>query len=290
MQVQISDAKNKLRSADDYRGLVGSFFEQTVADVYEHYERELHRANAMDFDDLLFRAVNLLELFQEVRDRYAQRLPLDPRRRVPGHQPRPVPLARSCSRASTATSRWSATTTSASSRARWSRWRDGTTQADRGRCASGDEVLSCYGSGDFRPARVTRDPRRPRGEAVEISTRSGRRLVSTPEHVALRRLPPRHSPQLHMTYLQWRQDMGFRVGTTRTCRGPRRASVSGVALRAMQERADAAWVLVDARAEREAARRGRGRRSGTAAGHCTSRCRRSRITSTRDLRGPRGAT
>jgi DNA helicase-2/ATP-dependent DNA helicase PcrA len=70
MQGQISDAKNKLRSADEYRQLVGSFFEQTAADVYEHYERELHRMNAMDFDDLLFRAVNLLELFQEVRDRY----------------------------------------------------------------------------------------------------------------------------------------------------------------------------------------------------------------------------
>jgi DNA helicase-2/ATP-dependent DNA helicase PcrA len=70
MQAQISDAKNKLRSADEYRQMVGSFFEQTVADVYEHYERELHRMNAMDFDDLLFRAVNLLELFQEVRDRY----------------------------------------------------------------------------------------------------------------------------------------------------------------------------------------------------------------------------
>src|SRR5690349_6988749 len=70
MQAQISDAKNKLRSADDYRELVGSYFEQTVADVYEQYERELHRMNAMDFDDLLVRAVNLLELFQEVRDRY----------------------------------------------------------------------------------------------------------------------------------------------------------------------------------------------------------------------------
>jgi DNA helicase-2/ATP-dependent DNA helicase PcrA len=72
MQSQISDAKNKLRSADDYRQLVGSFFEQTVADVYDNYERELHRMNAMDFDDLLVRSVNLLELFQEVRDRYAR--------------------------------------------------------------------------------------------------------------------------------------------------------------------------------------------------------------------------
>src|SRR6201985_116586 len=49
MQSQISDAKNKLRSSEDYRQLVGSFFEQTVADVYDSYERELHRANAMDF-------------------------------------------------------------------------------------------------------------------------------------------------------------------------------------------------------------------------------------------------
>ena len=68
---QISDAKNKLRDAEDYRQLVGSYFEQTVADVYELYERDLHRMNAMDFDDLLVRAVNVLELFPEVRARYA---------------------------------------------------------------------------------------------------------------------------------------------------------------------------------------------------------------------------
>jgi DNA helicase-2/ATP-dependent DNA helicase PcrA len=68
---QISDAKNKLRDADAYGHMVGSFFEQTVADVYRSYERELHRMNAMDFDDLLVRAVNVLELFPEVRERYS---------------------------------------------------------------------------------------------------------------------------------------------------------------------------------------------------------------------------
>jgi DNA helicase-2/ATP-dependent DNA helicase PcrA len=72
IQSQISDAKNKLRDADDYAHQVGSFFEQTVADVYGSYERELHRMNAMDFDDLLVRAVNVLELFPEIRERYAE--------------------------------------------------------------------------------------------------------------------------------------------------------------------------------------------------------------------------
>jgi DNA helicase II / ATP-dependent DNA helicase PcrA len=71
IQSQISDAKNKLRDADAYGHMVGSFFEQTVADVYRSYERELHRMNAMDFDDLLVRAVNVLELFPEVREVYA---------------------------------------------------------------------------------------------------------------------------------------------------------------------------------------------------------------------------
>jgi len=69
---QISDAKNRLRDAAEYRSMIGSYFEQTVADAYELYERELLRFNAMDFDDLLVRAVNVLELFPEVRERYEQ--------------------------------------------------------------------------------------------------------------------------------------------------------------------------------------------------------------------------
>jgi DNA helicase-2/ATP-dependent DNA helicase PcrA len=68
---QISDAKNKLRDSETYGQLVGSYFEQTVADAYRIYEREMHRMNAMDFDDLLVNAVNVLQLFQEVRDRYS---------------------------------------------------------------------------------------------------------------------------------------------------------------------------------------------------------------------------
>src|SRR5918912_1846975 len=67
---QISDAKNTLLDAEGYRQRVDSFFEQTAADVYELYEQRIHSMNAMDFDDLLLRCVDLLRLFPEVRDRY----------------------------------------------------------------------------------------------------------------------------------------------------------------------------------------------------------------------------
>ena len=68
---QISAAKNHLRSAEEYRRSVSGPFEEMVADAYDLYERDLLRMNAMDFDDLLFRTVNVLELYEEVRTRYA---------------------------------------------------------------------------------------------------------------------------------------------------------------------------------------------------------------------------
>ena len=67
---QISSAKNKLNDASAYSQAVGSQFEELVGEVYTLYERDLMRMNAMDFDDLLFRTVNLLELYPEVRGRY----------------------------------------------------------------------------------------------------------------------------------------------------------------------------------------------------------------------------
>ncbi len=71
IQNQISALKNRLQDAGSYRDGVASPFEEMVADVYEVYERDFHRMNAMDFDDLLFRTVNLFELFEDVRERYS---------------------------------------------------------------------------------------------------------------------------------------------------------------------------------------------------------------------------
>jgi DNA helicase-2/ATP-dependent DNA helicase PcrA len=70
VRAQISGAKSHLLDADGYAQAQGSHFEHAVADVYRLYERRMLEANAMDFDDLLVRTVNLLELFEDVRERY----------------------------------------------------------------------------------------------------------------------------------------------------------------------------------------------------------------------------
>jgi DNA helicase-2/ATP-dependent DNA helicase PcrA len=69
---QISHAKNRLISPDEYANQVQSFYDQTVADVYQLYQRRLFGSNAVDFDDLLMLTVDVLERFPDVREKWHQ--------------------------------------------------------------------------------------------------------------------------------------------------------------------------------------------------------------------------
>ncbi len=241
MQSQISDAKNKLRSVEDYRQLVGSFFEQTVADVYEQYERQLHRANAMDFDDLLVRSVNLLELFQEVRDRYASSfrwVMVDEYQDTNHVQYRWLQLLTSEHR-NLAVVGDDAQCLVAGTPITMG---DGTIKPIE-EVRSGDEVLSSFGSGEFRPSRVTETFESRRAMGVKITTRGGRQVVSTAEHTHFAGYRAEYMTQRHLTYLMWRRDKGFRVGTTRTRPSGQHPQAHGLQIRSAQEHADAAWVL-----------------------------------------------
>jgi DNA helicase-2/ATP-dependent DNA helicase PcrA len=70
VRAQISGAKNKLVDAATYAQAQGSVFEEVTAAVYELYEKRMLEANAMDFDDLLVRTVNVLETSDEARERW----------------------------------------------------------------------------------------------------------------------------------------------------------------------------------------------------------------------------
>ena len=239
---QISDAKNQMLDAAGYREQVSSFFEQTAADVYDLYEKRIHAMNAMDFDDLLLRSVNLFELFKDVRERYANQfrhILVDEYQDTNRTQYRFLELLAG-------------------------EHRNLMVVGDEDQCLvegtlvtmgdgsvrpiesvrEGDEVLSCYGSGEYRPARVSRAyGARRRGEGIEITTASGRSLVSTAEHIHFAGFKLGTTPQLYMTYLMWKQGTGFRLGTSRTYTDGQVKPMVGFVQRCRQERADAAWVV-----------------------------------------------
>jgi DNA helicase-2/ATP-dependent DNA helicase PcrA len=68
---QISNAKNQLIGPDEYASRVASFYDQTVADVYNLYQRRLFGSNAVDFDDMLMLTVDVLQRFPEARAKWA---------------------------------------------------------------------------------------------------------------------------------------------------------------------------------------------------------------------------
>jgi DNA helicase II / ATP-dependent DNA helicase PcrA len=238
---QISDAKNKLRDAEAYRQLVGSYFEQTVADVFEVYERDLHRMNAMDFDDLLVRTVNVLELFPEVRARYAasfRHVLVDEYQDTNHAQYRLLQLLAGEHRNLAVVGDDDQCLVEGTPVT----MADGTVRPIE-EVRTGDLVRSSYGSGDFRAARVTGTFRSERSGGIRITTRGGREIVSTPEHTHFAGYRLGLTPQLHMTYLMRRESRGCRVGVTRTYTDAVRKPVIGIGQRCNQERADAVWVV-----------------------------------------------
>jgi DNA helicase-2/ATP-dependent DNA helicase PcrA len=73
IRARVSDAKNVLLDAEAYQEQASGPFEELVGQAYRLYERRMLDANAMDFDDLLARTVNVLELYDDVRRRYRER-------------------------------------------------------------------------------------------------------------------------------------------------------------------------------------------------------------------------
>jgi len=70
VQAKISGAKNQLIDSDSYNDAAFGEFEEIVAEAFPLYEKRMREANAMDFDDLLVRTVNVVELFEDVRERW----------------------------------------------------------------------------------------------------------------------------------------------------------------------------------------------------------------------------
>ena len=73
MLSRISHAKNQMQDAVAIRDSGFSFRHEQLASVFERYTRALADANALDFDDLLIKAVMLFENSESARRRYSER-------------------------------------------------------------------------------------------------------------------------------------------------------------------------------------------------------------------------
>ena len=73
IHAMISNAKNELMGPADYANQTTNHFEEVVAETYAIYQKKLHQGNVFDFDDLIMKAVELLQRHPEVKARYRSR-------------------------------------------------------------------------------------------------------------------------------------------------------------------------------------------------------------------------
>ena len=68
----ISSNKNEMVGVEEYRKFVYNDYDEVVLKVYEEYEKELQRSNAIDFDDLLILPLKLFSEHKEVLQKYQE--------------------------------------------------------------------------------------------------------------------------------------------------------------------------------------------------------------------------
>ena len=123
------------------------------------------------------------------------------------------------------------------------------TMADRSRkpieaVLPGENVLSCYGGGDLRPARVSeRFARRRQGHIICLQLQSGAIIQSTPEHTHFAGYLPGETAQMFFLYLMHKVGIGYRLGTSQ---------LSPTSQARCIEHADAAWIIRTHRSEIDA--------------------------------------
>jgi DNA helicase-2/ATP-dependent DNA helicase PcrA len=73
LAAKISNLKNDLVDPDSAAGAAANDLERRVVEVYAAYQRRLGTSNALDFDDLIMRTVELLQTLPDVAEHYRRR-------------------------------------------------------------------------------------------------------------------------------------------------------------------------------------------------------------------------
>jgi DNA helicase-2/ATP-dependent DNA helicase PcrA len=235
----ISAAKNDDVSVEAYADRAKVIYEKRIAEVYREYQARLHKAGAMDFDDLLMNAVELFRRHPDVLEHYRRRFRyvlVDEYQDTNRVQNELVMLLTGEHR--------NAFVVGDSDQClppdTEVRTPDGVHRIDSLR--AGDLVLGTGGGSATVPGRVTRVVEgRWSGPLVTVRA-GGHVLRGTPHHVlfADTALPAGQ----WLVYLMHRSDRGWRVGVTTTVRSSRAGRLSpGFQVRLNQEHGDALWIL-----------------------------------------------
>jgi len=246
---KISTAKNQLLQPNAYAEITDDALSEVAADVYPAYQDELKKNNALDFDDLIMKAVELLDTYPEILKKYQKLwkyILVDEYQDTNPAQYKLVTLLADdhnnlCVVGDDA--QCVTPSTKIKTKQGWKKAKD---------IKRGEKIISAGGRGGTLITTVERIGRkRINTEIIEIKTSSGKILQVTAEHMMFARLS--NSSTNHYVYLMYRAAFGYRIGMAKGSRTPKKdVKKHGLQIRGNQEKADKMWVLRSCTTQQEA--------------------------------------
>lgn len=222
-------------------GLVSEHDAQAL-EVLLEYESAKQVSNAFDYDDLIHKVVRMAEEDEEFGEKLAARwdfVMVDEYQDTNALQDRFIGLLAKRSRNLMIVGDDDQCLVAGTQIA----MADGTTRSIED-VKVGDRVFSSGGASEIKGGGlVSRVFVSSASEVVRIEVEGGQVLFSTPEHTHFASFVSGVTPQRFFTYLMFRRDLGYRVGTTRVYTAGQVAPVLGFKQRALAEHADSVWII-----------------------------------------------
>jgi ATP-dependent DNA helicase UvrD/PcrA len=234
----ISSAKNELIGPTKYAKLAAGQAQGVAAKVYPLYQAVLAEAGALDFDDLIFRTVELLRTQPEILAKYQEQfqyIMVDEYQDTNHAQYQFTKLlAAAHHNLCVVGDDWQCLVPDTLVETK-----DGFKEIQQ--IKSGELVKSASGYGKTGYFKVLKQKTfHYTGEILSIATASGRELKCTPNHVTFARLAKSES---YFVYLMYSRIMGYRIGVAKGTRFDGKNHDIGLRVRAGQERADRMWII-----------------------------------------------
>ncbi len=237
---KIGKAKDRMQNVRSFMlENESNFREKKIADVYDMYQKRLKENNALDFDDLIFKTVELFKKNPEVLDFYQNKfkyIMVDEYQDTNGAQYELVKLLAA-------------------------KYKNICVVGDDDQCLvegtlistenedvkieelnEGDIVRVAAGNGETGILPVKNISKKEyKGDIVKIITSSNKIIKATPNHIAFGRIALESSK--YYVYLMYKKGLGYRIGQTSSIRNSNTREASGLAVRLNGEQADKIWVI-----------------------------------------------
>lgn len=240
LQHKISEAKDSMLTPKKLMTqYAGDFLMETAGQVYALYQKKLKKNNALDFDDLIAKTVELFEKDPKTLSFYQhkfQYIMVDEYQDTNQLQYRLVSML--------AAKHQNLCVVGDDDQCIVEGMNVNTPQGHISieKIEEGQNVLCASGHGEVMTGTIEKKMKKEyKGTIVKIRTRAGKEIKGTPNHIGFARLNPQ--PNVYYVYLMYKKNYGYRIGQTQGVRSRKQEITNGMAVRLNQEHADKMWIL-----------------------------------------------